>query len=259
MPILANGESLLAKNQIGERRGPGDIYSQASDLRNAKTRESMRKSKISEETSMTLLKLIEPGLFQGGYLNFASSSYIAMDSYETAGPKRTSMLDDILYYWKHAPNDSFPTTNPLKSAIYAKKIAAANWMNALEYIQRSVGAFENRVDQLETKEPLDEAEATKTLQQLGTVYLPLSLVASILSMGNQFSPGQSLFWVYFVIAFPLMAIIYVLILRWETIYGYVTEAVKWVKGKNRAHTSLQVTEGEDVSGLIPGEKDIEAC
>lgn len=97
---------------------------------------------------MTLLRLIKPNLFQGGYLDFTSSSYIAMGSYETGALKRTSMLDDILYYWKQAPKDSFPITDPLKSAIYAKKIAAANWMNALEYIQRSVGAFENRVDQL---------------------------------------------------------------------------------------------------------------
>ena len=44
------------------------------------------------------------------------------------------------------------------------------------------------------------------LALLGTVYLPLSLTAGILSMGGSFTPGQGQFWIFFVVAGPLMVL-----------------------------------------------------
>jgi len=57
------------------------------------------------------------------------------------------MLNDILRYWELAPREAFPGRTPIKSATYAKKIAAANWINSMEYLQSSIARFENDVDQ----------------------------------------------------------------------------------------------------------------
>jgi Mg2+ and Co2+ transporter CorA len=57
---------------------------------------------------------------------------------------------------------------------------------------------------IESHKSVEEAESARVLALLGTVYLPLSLTAGILSMGRTFTPGQGQFWIFFVIAGLLM-------------------------------------------------------
>jgi hypothetical protein len=228
----------------------------------------------------------------------------------TGGAPRTSIFDDIVHYSK----DSFPEDDPLKSANYAKKIVAAMWMNALEYIQTSVGQLEcaledqavkMRLSLKKDKMPPKESgiewimkasthayklkrrclqfsndmddnmtelglrldsqekdardwiyirnrlkiwahrskvdinaisalqsliEAVKTenmtentlaIQWLGTIYLPLSLTAGLLSMADNFSPGQSRFWIYFAVSLPLLALSFALSSMLIPLWGWV--------------------------------------
>lgn len=57
---------------------------------------------------------------------------------------------------------------------------------------------------VESHKSVEEAESARILALLGTVYLPLSLTAGVLSMGGTFLPGQSQFWIFFAVAGPLM-------------------------------------------------------
>jgi len=57
---------------------------------------------------------------------------------------------------------------------------------------------------IESHKSVEEAESARVLALLGTVYLPLSLTAGILSMGGSFAPGQGHFWIFFAVAGPLM-------------------------------------------------------
>ena len=277
--------------------------------------------KYPKEPEMIDVDVSEKQPYQGGYRDFAL--------WPAAGDPapRTSMFDDIIYYWSKDPKDSVPGDNPLKSANYAKKIVAAMWINALEYIQKSVGAQEcaledeaakmrgpsseedkrpeeinsseeekierwlmfatshayklkrrclqfsddmnnnmmeldllldlrkkdtqdtqdaqdaqdaqdwiyvtdrlgtwtnrsrvliNAISDLKTWKILEvggrKAESTLVIQKLGTIYLPLSLTASLLSMGGNFSPGQSRFWIYFVVSLPLAVLSFTIINGWS--------------------------------------------
>ena len=57
-----------------------------------------------------------------------------------------------------------------------------------------------------------EAKLVSRLTVVALVFIPLSFTASIFSMGGNFLPGSSLFWVYFAAAVPLTFI--VLALAW---------------------------------------------
>jgi hypothetical protein len=59
---------------------------------------------------------------------------------------------------------------------------------------------------IESHKSVEEAESARVLALLGTVYLPLSLTAGVLSMGGSFMPGQGQFWIFFVVAGPLMVL-----------------------------------------------------
>ena len=67
------------------------------------------------------------------------------------------------------------------------------------------GMLGNRQAVVEANRSLHEARNVKILSFLGMLFLPLSFTASFLSMNGAFSPGARLFWVFFAIAFPLVA------------------------------------------------------
>jgi hypothetical protein len=55
-----------------------------------------------------------------------------------------------------------------------------------------------------------EAKSTKTLTVLGLVFIPLAYTASLFSMAEPYAPGNELFWVYFAISVPLIALLMVI-------------------------------------------------
>lgn len=52
-----------------------------------------------------------------------------------------------------------------------------------------------------------EARSVKYLTIMGTIFLPLSLAASILSLNDSYLPGTPLFWIYFSISIPLLVLV----------------------------------------------------
>lgn len=53
------------------------------------------------------------------------------------------MFDDIIYYWTRRSERNISVDKPIEAAFYAKKkIAAATWMNGLEYIRKAVSVLE---------------------------------------------------------------------------------------------------------------------
>jgi hypothetical protein len=248
--------------------------------------------------------------YQGGYRDFTATGVSA---------SKTSIFDNIVHYWTYTrpskdSKDSSPEGDPLESANYAKKIVAAMWINALEYIQMRVGQLECALEDQATEmrlslkkdkiPPKDSAiewimkatthayklkrrclqfshdmdnnmteldlhldsrekdaqdwiyiknrlkmwthrakvdinaisalksliEASKTekmtentlaIQWLGTIYLPLSLTAGLLSMVDNFTPGQSRFWIYWAISLPLLFLSFALSSMLTSLWGWV--------------------------------------
>lgn len=63
------------------------------------------------------------------------------------------------------------------------------------------------VQLVESRRSLIETTNVTRLTVLALVFIPLSYVASIFSMSEQFGPSGSKFWVYFTVAVPLSAIV----------------------------------------------------
>ncbi|KAI1456042.1 hypothetical protein F4805DRAFT_433639 [Annulohypoxylon moriforme] len=75
------------------------------------------------------------------------------------------------------------------------------------------------------KQSLYEAKRMKALTFLGLVFIPMSYVCSLFSMADPFAPGGQLFWVYFLVAIPLVCLVSVG--NWLLDRGYNFEASCW--------------------------------
>ena len=71
----------------------------------------------------------------------------------------------------------------------------------------------------EANRSLQEAKNVKTLTFLGMLFLPLSLASGLLSMSGEYSPGGSLFWIYWAIAIPLIVCVFGVVLLVKMGYG----------------------------------------
>jgi hypothetical protein len=279
-------------------------------------------------------------LYQGGYADFTPWDGWALNDDLTEirePPPRSSMFDDIIFYWTKRPQ-FFPGQEwPASAAFYTKKIVLANWVNVLEHVQRSTSVLEyhleagrshevgkgplaqslkdveyledmlgavyrlktdctqlcdwmssnlailgisnrlshpdvkNREDAqdwinvherlamwtsrtkdlaaltlgwmslVESKRSIDEARSSRILVMLGTFFLPLSLISSIFSMGEDFLPGRSKFWIYVASAVTAVVVITVFVLArraWEGIHG-------WNRGGERYRTRRGSAVGGD--------------
>ncbi len=52
-----------------------------------------------------------------------------------------------------------------------------------------------------------QARSLARLSSMGALFVPVSLSATILSMAEPFTPGQDIFWVFFAVMAPLMALL----------------------------------------------------
>ena len=81
------------------------------------------------------------------------------------------------------------------------------------------GIIGNRKALEEANRSLQEAKNVKTLTFLGMLFLPLSLASGLLSMSGEYSPGGSLFWIYWAIAIPLIVCVFGVVLLVKMGYG----------------------------------------
>lgn len=63
-----------------------------------------------------------------------------------------------------------------------------------------------------------QAKSVRWLTVLGTFFVPMSVVAGVMSMGGDFLPGEKRFWIYPAVVVPtilIIGVVMVLITRWE--------------------------------------------
>jgi hypothetical protein len=122
-------------------------------------------------------------------------------------------------------------------------VGAAGWANTaidFEYVENQLERLKLRADGLlnsftslqsiiGNRQSLEEARSVRILTILGMTFLPLSLVASLLSMGGQFIAGKSEFWVYWAAAIP--SVILVFLLAWLTMHS-----LQWIEVKRTSKT-----------------------
>ncbi|KIW21367.1 hypothetical protein PV08_01947 [Exophiala spinifera] len=100
------------------------------------------------------------------------------------------------------------STAALASLTNSRQAAAAQTL-ALEAAERSIR----------------EAKSVKALSILGVIFIPLAYVASLFSMSQPYNPGGEQFWVYFVVAFPMIGV--VLLCYYTLELGYAAGGMRW--------------------------------
>lgn len=109
--------------------------------------------------------------------------------------------------------DSLGSNARLPSANLMPSFEVQDWL----FIKKRLELYETRsrdvvasalglLSLVESHKSVEEAESARILAVLGTVYLPLSLTAGVLSMGGAFIPGESQFWIFFAVSVPLMVL-----------------------------------------------------
>lgn len=71
-----------------------------------------------------------------------------------------------------------------------------------------------------------QAKSVRWLTVLGTFFVPLSVVAGVMSMGGEFLPGERKFWVYFAVIVPVLLVIGVIL---AVIMGWIHGIYLWQK------------------------------
>ncbi|KAH9907264.1 hypothetical protein F4778DRAFT_721213, partial [Xylariomycetidae sp. FL2044] len=58
----------------------------------------------------------------------------------------------------------------------------------------------------------------KRLTLIAMVFIPLSYVATLFSMGDKYAPGQDGFWLYFAVSIPTLLLVFLAVF-WPHIWG----------------------------------------
>ena len=108
--------------------------------------------------------------------------------------------------------------DPLSYGLVGKR-EAQMWRYIRSSCQDLQGMFESLANSYTQVVALREAQASNVqassvrwLTILGTFFVPVSVVAGVMSMGGDFLPGEDRFWVFFAVIGPVMVVVGVLLL-----------------------------------------------
>jgi hypothetical protein len=107
------------------------------------------------------------------------------------------------------------------------RLLRATCVDLQDMFQQLTNSYTQVVALREAQASNAQAKSVRWLTVLGTFFVPLSVVAGIMSMGGEFLPGEKRFWVYFAVVGPVLVGIggvLGVIMGWE-------RAVGWVKGR----------------------------
>lgn len=83
--------------------------------------------------------------YQGGYLDFENFERLTKTQ-RLVGPPRTSLMDDLCFYWKHhAVSTSADTT--LTATVFLQKIVSSNYMILVGYLESCLNELELSIRQ----------------------------------------------------------------------------------------------------------------
>jgi Mg2+ and Co2+ transporter CorA len=78
------------------------------------------------------------------------------------------------------------------------------------YLEQMVTMSTSMIQILDSRRSIGEAVHVRRLTYVALIFIPLSWVASLFSMGEGFLPGQEFFWVYFAVGLPLVSLVLLL-------------------------------------------------
>lgn len=203
------------------------------------------------------------------HLNHLSRSYVETRAALFSRTSRDPKSDDAFRHEARWGADweewLFETPMPFTTDLALYRLGAENNMHALgidvedpfsygfvgkrdaqmwRYIRSSCIDLQNMFQQLtnsytqvialrEAQASTAQAKLVRWLTILGTFFVPLSVVAGIMSMGDEFLPGKERFWVYPAVVGPVLLVVGLLL---RAILGWEKASRRWRKrGKQRIH------------------------
>lgn len=116
------------------------------------------------------------------------------------------LLVEFIEYWSQQETNRQPWDMALKDLNYVL-LQLEEYGHALEQM---VPVATSMVQLLDSRRSILEATNVRRLTYIALVFVPLSWVASLFSMSDDFSPGHEQFWVYFATALPLLVLVLLL-------------------------------------------------
>lgn len=126
------------------------------------------------------------------------------------------LLSEFIDYWLQQESNKQPWDFILKDIKHVS--------SQLEHYSRSlenmVPVATSMVQLLDSRRSIQEAANVSRLTFIALVFVPLSWVASLFSMSEDYSPGHKSFWVYFATALPVMILVLLLsTVQWDRLEG----------------------------------------
>ncbi|KAK4447210.1 hypothetical protein QBC34DRAFT_410097 [Podospora aff. communis PSN243] len=95
---------------------------------------------------------------------------------------------------------------------------------------------------MDSERSVSEAVNVRRLTYIALVFVPLSFVASIFSMGDDFAPGRPGFWVYFAVAIPMALVVLAFlkldVLRLRLVFEFFRNCERLRQGRGGPEASL---------------------
>ncbi|KAK3322673.1 hypothetical protein B0H66DRAFT_212090 [Apodospora peruviana] len=126
------------------------------------------------------------------------------------------LLSEFVDYWLPQEADKQPWNLTLKDIKHV--------LSQLEHYNRSlehmIPVATSMVQLLDSRRSMLEATNVSRLTFIALVFVPLSWVASLFSMSENYSPGHKNFWVYFATALPVLFVVLLLsAVQWSQVAG----------------------------------------
>jgi hypothetical protein len=112
-------------------------------------RSHFARSKYSKlRSTPPLLHMAPNTLFSGGYLDFIKHS--ELDKRVSKGPPRTSMLEDLCFYWAEQGSYLEGQSGPGTAAVFMQKIVASNYMQLVDFVRANICNLEYQLSRRNT-------------------------------------------------------------------------------------------------------------
>lgn len=109
-------------------------------------------------------------------------------------------------------------------------------------LEQMIPVATSMVQLLDSRRSMLEAANVSRLTYIALVFVPLSWVASLFSMSDNYSPGHEHFWVYFATALPVLLLVLLLsALQWDQLAGKLKrlwELLKWQTERQKTKVGL---------------------
>ncbi|KAK0706120.1 hypothetical protein B0T26DRAFT_655760 [Lasiosphaeria miniovina] len=130
------------------------------------------------------------------------------------------LLSEFVDYWLPQEADKQPW-NLIRKDIKHVLSQIEHYHRSLEH---TVPVATSMVQLLDSRRWMLEAANVSRLTFIALVFVPLSWVASVFSMSENYSPGHENFWVYFATALPVLFLVLILsAVQWDQVVGKLKE------------------------------------